>query len=80
MAEVVPTDDLYSSPPFLSKQGRHSRFTAEEDIAVLREVSATNAHVSAFGEARKRYEEAANNLNATASVALNVSWKTVRDR
>ena len=37
-------------------------------------------HVSAFGEARRRYQEAANNLNTTVSVAQNVTGKTVRDR
>ena len=80
MAEDISVDAPSPSDSAAARTGRHSRFTAEEDLALLREVSAANAHVAAFGENGKRYGDAASNFNANPSVFQTVTWKSVRDR
>ena len=80
MAEVISVDAPSPSGSVATKTGRHSRFTAEENLVLLREVSAANAHVAAFGENGKRYGDAASNFNANPTVAQTVTWKSVRDR
>ena len=50
-----------------------------EDLILLREFSAANAHVAAFGESGMRYEEAASHFNANPSVSQSFTWKTVRN-
>ena len=46
------------------KPGRHSRFTAAQDLAIAREVSATKARTPSYGETKKRFKAAALNVNA----------------
>ena len=80
MAEVISVDAPSPSDSVATRTGRHSRVTAEEDRVHLREVSAANAHVAAFGENGKRYGDAASNFNANPTVVQTVTWKSVRDR
>ena len=80
MAEVISVDAPSPSDSAATRTGRHSRYIAEEYLVLLREVSAANAHVAAFGENCKRYVDAASNFNANLSVVQTVTWKSVRDR
>ena len=64
MAEVISVDALSPSDSAATRTGRHSRYTAEEDFVLLRELSAANSHVAALGENGKRYGEAASNFKA----------------
>eukprot|EP00171_Calliarthron_tuberculosum_P005620 IDg5620t1 len=66
---IAPTVPVLPAPPFATKYGRHSRFTSQEDLITLREVSACSSNIKAFGEARKRYEEATRNLSKYPAVA-----------
>lgn len=40
----------------------------------------SNAHIAAFVETLKRYEEADTNVIENPSVTETVTWKTIRDR
>ena len=80
MAEVISVDAPSPSDSVGTRTGRHSRFSAEEDLVLLREVSAANAHDAACGENGKRYGDAASNFNANLTVVQTVTWKSVRDR
>ena len=41
------------------KGGRRPKFTAEDDLILAREVSASKAHVAGYGVIQKRFGEAA---------------------
>ena len=79
MAEDIYVDAPSPSDSAATRTGRHSRFTAEEDLVLLREVSAANAHVVAFGQNGTQYRDAASNFNENPSVVQTVTWKSVRD-
>lgn len=79
MAEVISVDAPSPSDSAATRTGRYSRFTAEEDLVLLREVLAANAHVAAFGENGKQYGEAARKFNANHSVVQAVTWNSMRD-
>ena len=61
----------------MTRTGRDSRLTK---LVLLREASAANAHVAAFGENGKRYGEAARNFNAKHLFIQTATRKSVRDR
>lgn len=63
-----------------AKSGRHSRFTAEEDLLIVREVCAAQAHIASFGETRTRFENAATKANENPLLRARVTWKSIQDR
>lgn len=77
MAEVV--SDI-SDPRPTAKSGRHSRFTAAQDLVIAREVAAANAHTSHYGDTRKRFETAASRVTENPLFQGTITWKTVQDR
>ena len=38
------------APDMISRRGRRSKYTAEEDPTILREVAAMKAHISQYGK------------------------------
>ena len=59
---------------------RHSRFTGEEDLVIVRDAAASRAHLVVFGEFGKRFEIASDKINRNEAVTQKVTWKSVRDR
>lgn len=88
MAEVQPTSPGAETAPKLPengrvttpKAGRHSRFTCDEDLIIVREVAAARAHIAGFGETRRKFENVAANVNENPSMNQKVTWKSVQDR
>ena len=58
---------------------RHSRFTGEEDLVIVRDAAASRAHLVAFGDFGKRFEIASDKINSNEAVTQQVTWKGVRD-
>ena len=50
MSEVLGSETQYPAP---TKRERHSRFTPQQDLAIVREVAAVQAHLAEFGETKK---------------------------
>lgn len=63
-----------------SRSGRHSRFTPDEDLIIVREVAASKGHIAAFGSTRKRFAAAAQAVNDNTAMRTSVTWKSVQDR
>ena len=62
------------------KSGRHSRFTAEQDLVLVREVATSKAHVAPYGQTRSLFEQAAEKCSANSVMSAILSWKQVQDR
>ena len=79
MSEVVGSETQDPAP---TKSGRQSRFTPQQDLAIVREVAAVRAHLAEFGETKKRFAAAAERLreNVHFRDKTNVGWKTIQDR
>lgn len=63
-----------------TKAGRHSKFNAEQDIAIVREVAAAEAHLSSYGETRRRFNLVAEKLKDCPLFEQTPSWKQIQDR
>lgn len=48
----------------VAKSLGRSRFSSDQDVAIVREVAAAKVHIAAFGVTRKRFEGAATKLHA----------------
>lgn len=59
MSEVKYVNTPFHPDSAGTRTGPHSRFTAEDDFVILREVSAEGIHFASFDENRQRYGEAA---------------------
>jgi len=67
-------------PPSQPRAGRRTAYSDEQDIAIVREVAAAEAHIAGFGETRKRFEKAAGLLGENPLFTTKISWKQVQDR
>jgi len=83
----IPLSDSSPSPtpsqaplPSATRLGRRPKFTASDDLVLLREVSAARAHVAPNGATRERFDIAARRSNATKKLSCTVTWKAVQDR
>jgi hypothetical protein len=61
-------------------RGRRSRFTAEEDLIIVREVAAAKAHVAPYGDIRARFEIAAARASENERMGAELNAKSVHDR
>lgn len=55
-------------------------YSDEQEVVIVRELAAAEAHISAFGETRKRFEIAAITLNENQLFVSKIYWKQVQDR
>ena len=62
------------------KAGGTSRFTAEQDLVLVREVAASKAHVTPYGRTGSLFEQAAEKCSANSAMSAILSWKQVQDR
>ena len=78
MAEVISDDVEHVST---SKSGRHSRFTTAQNLIIVREVAAAEAHTPKYQETKKPYEQVTLKLNENAAFETNlVTSKSAQDR
>lgn len=56
-----------------ARAGRQSKFTAEDDLILLRNVFAARAHVALQGETRERFEVVASKANACRKLTFAVT-------
>lgn len=63
MAEIISSEIEAVTP----KPGRHSRFSAAQDLAIAREVAVAKSHTRSYGETKKSFEAAAQNVNANSA-------------
>ena len=75
MAKIIPSPSADASISDDSRHGRHLRLASQEDLILVREVSAANAHLAPFGEKRKRFEEVAEKANDHTSLCQKVIWR-----
>ena len=79
MADVLCSEIKDPAP---TKSGRHSRFTPQQDLAIVREVAAVRAHLAEYGETKKRFATVAERAgeNAHFRGMESIGWKTAQDR
>lgn len=79
MADVLCSEIQDPAP---TKSGRHSRFTPQQDLAIVREVAAVRAHLAEYGETKKRFATVAERVgeNAHFRGMESIGWKTAQDR
>ena len=53
-----------------SKQGRRSKYTAEADLIILREVAATEVHIALCGKTLELFQTAAGKVRGNAKFAV----------
>lgn len=58
-----------------ARTGRRSKFTAEDDLILLRKVSAGRAYVAQNGETSGRFDVVASKSNASREMSFSVTWK-----
>lgn len=75
---IAPPNPPLPSRP--SNKGRRATFTPSDDIIIVREVSASKAHIAPFGEVLSRCAEAAHRANANPNLSAPVSSKRLQDR
>ena len=63
-----------------TKTGRHSKFTSEQEVVIVREVAAAEVHVAALDETRTRFGTAAEKLMENNIFSQELNWKIVEDR
>ena len=66
--------------PQQRRHGKRHRFTPEDDLIILREVAAANAHVAGYGEIQKSFAVATENANCNPSLSAKVTAKSLQDR
>lgn len=74
--ETVSPDE----PQSASKRGRRPTFTPEDDLIIVREVSATKAHIAPFLEVLKRFATAAERAHNNTKLTTKVTSKRLKDR
>ena len=79
LEECASSNDLTPSEPAASR-GRRPKFTAEEDLILVREVAAAHAHVAPYGDIRTRFAAAAHCANSNADFKCKVNAKSLQDR
>lgn len=62
-----------------SRSGRRPKFSSEEDLIILREVSACKSHMARTGKKPERFEVSAAKFNGTKNMSSRVTWKTLQD-
>ena len=62
------------------RSGRHSRFSVQGDLVIVREVAAAGAHIATYGNTRALFEKATDICNDNVVMVSVVSWKQVQDR
>ena len=62
------------------KRGRRSKYTAEEDLIILREVAATKAHIAPYGRTLELFQTAAKKVNGNAKFTVEATAKGIFDR
>ena len=68
--------------PDPAKSGRNSRFTPQQDLAIVGEVAAVRAHLAEYGETKRRFATVAKRVCENVYVVHmgSIGWKTVQDR
>lgn len=62
------------------RSGGRSKFTAADDLIIVREVTASDTHIAAFGEKRESFAQAAPRANFTVFLAVPVTANSIQDR
>jgi hypothetical protein len=73
-------EDKIESKSAAVRRGRRPKFTAEEDLIIVCEVSASKAHSASFGSNREHFAVAAEPANANPAMQTSVSSKGIQDR
>ena len=63
-----------------SKRGRRSKYSAEEDLIILREIAATKAKISPCGKTLEFFLTAAEKVNGNAKFTVEATAKGIFDR
>ena len=81
---VNPVEGEVESPPSEvlpdTRRGRRPKFSASDDLVIVREVAAAKAHVAGFGDKRERFGEAAVRGNASGLLSTPVTPKSIQHR
>ena len=59
------------------KRGRRSRYTAEKDLIILREVATTKAPIAPYGRTLELFQTAAEKVNGNAKFAVEATAKGI---
>jgi hypothetical protein len=70
-------EDRIESTSVAVRRDRRPKFTAEEDLIIVREVSASKAHIASFGTKRELLTVAAERVNANPAMKTSVSSKSI---
>jgi hypothetical protein len=79
-SNTTSDEDKIESTSAAVRRGRRPKFTAEEDLIIVREVSASKAHIASFGTKRELFAVAAERANANPAMKTSVSSKSIQDR
>ena len=77
--ECASSKEPTLSEPAVSR-GRRPKFTAKEDLILVREVTAARAHVAPYGDIRTRFATAAQCANSKADFKCKVNAKSLQGR
>ena len=61
------------------KRGRRSKYTAEEDLIILREVAATKAYIAPYGRTLELFQTAAEKVNGNEKFTVEARAKGIVD-
>ena len=62
-----------------SKRGRRSKYTAEEDLIIFREVAATKAHIASCGKTLELFQTSARKVNGNVKFTIQATKKGIFD-